>query len=117
MGRQSNSIVYDERKMKKKTRAWWPLALGIATPAILIPLVAATWNHLGSVWAAPSDVKQLKATDEQLQQQIAQQQEQSTAIYKWIENEQKSKDVEAEQESAAPAGFRWNRATRKYDKI
>ena len=42
--------------------------------------------------------------------------EQTTALYKWVDQEQKEKEYEKERLTSAPPGYKWDSVSRKYDK-
>lgn len=51
---------------------------------------------------AEDDIKDLKA--------------QTTAVYKWVEQEQTEKEYENERVASAPPGYRWDSSRREYVK-
>lgn len=48
------------------------------------------------------------------EQEIQDLKEQTTAIYKWVEQEQQAKQHEKELNDKAPAGYRWDPVRREY---
>lgn len=84
-------------KFLKILKDYW---VQITTIVALISAAAIFPFRLGH---AENDIKDLR--------------EQTTAIYKWVEQEQKEKEYEKERIASAPPGYRWDSIKRQYVKL
>ena len=71
---------------------------------------------IGACSVFPFRLEAMDSRQKKLEEAVTKTTEQTTALYRWVEAQQKEKEYEAERIKSAPPGYRWDSSNKEYVK-